>query len=453
MNFKNKKVTVIGAGITGISTAAFLKKRGADVWVTDDNQKSDFSNIAKTFDRDGIKYEFGKHSKNVFKGSELVILSPGVSLDSAVVRLLKKMSIPFTGEIEFAYQYCKTKNIIAITGTNGKTTTSSLIAHILKPKRKVFLCGNIGTPLIKYVDEIKAHDFVVLEISSFQLETINKFRPRVSVLLNVTDDHLDRYRSFTEYEKAKLLIFKNQKKDDYAIVNFENANCKKFSTNAKLLTFSIDNKKASSYYENGKVMYAAGKIKKYVTLELDKYKVQGYQNIENILASFLTAHVLKMNDSYINGRIKSFKPLPHRCEYIGKLNDIHFIDDSKGTNIDSTYKALISCTRPVVLIAGGIDKQGDYDVIKGLVRQKVRCLVLIGRAKNKLYSIFHKITKTVKADTLQDAVIKSFQNANKGDDVLLSPMCSSFDMFRDYKHRGEVFAKAFKDLANKYNKG
>jgi UDP-N-acetylmuramoylalanine--D-glutamate ligase len=411
--FKNKKIIVVGLGRSGFSCANLLYELGAKIWVSD-NKESELTiaNAAKLKAKK-IEIELGRHSPEFIKGKDLLILSPGVPASALPVIWAKEFKVPIISEIEFAWILCPA-TVIAVTGSCGKTTVTTLIANLLEAAhKKVFLCGNIGNPFSQEIKKMQEEDFVSLEVSSFQLETIRNFKPKISVILNFSCNHLDRYKDMKEYLEAKKRIFMNQDENDFLILNsadpvlrelvsFAKAKIKYFSSTAAL------NPNQAAVLAVGSILG----IKKELCLEV----------------------------------FKKFSGVQHRLEYVSEINQIKFINDSKATTVESTLWALKNITEPIILIAGGKDKGLDYQPILDLARKKVKVVILIGQAKEKLRKVFSGTIPINEANSLEDAVNLGFKMAAKGDTVLLSPMCSSFDMFSDYEERGRVFKKAVQRL-------
>jgi UDP-N-acetylmuramoylalanine--D-glutamate ligase len=380
-----------------------------------DNQDSDLTRAnASKLKSTKIKIELGKHSSGFIKDRDLIVVSPGVTNNSLPVLWAEDFKIPIISEIELAWILCPA-TVIAVTGSNGKTTVTTLIGKILEAKgERAFICGNIGNPFCGELNKIGAGDFVSLEISSFQLERIQTFKPKISVILNLTCNHLDRYSNMQEYIEAKKRIFMNQDKTDYLVLNYQDTLVRELAqeTKAKVVYFS----ETQGLNLNQAAVSAVGSI-----LGIDKELVLGI--------------------------FKEFKGLEHRLEQVAEINNIKFINDSKSTTADSTLWALKNIPQPIILIAGGKHKGIDYNVILDLARQKVREVILIGEAKQTIANAFKGFLSVEEADTLEEAVSKAFSKARPGDCVLLSPMCSSFDMFSNYEERGNVFKKAVYELA------
>ncbi len=437
-----EKILIVGLGSTGISVAKFLGKMGKTITITDMKEEKELSGaIAELKDVD-FKACFGRHNMEDFLNTHMIVLSPGVDIEMPYVKAAKEKGINVVGEIELASSLVDSP-IIAITGTNGKTTVTTLLGEILSAKFDyVFVGGNIGNPLINYVMEGKKADFVILEISSFQLETIKSFHPHISLLLNITEDHLDRYRSFDEYRDAKMRIFENQTEDDFAIIN------KNIILNSpirsKKLYFSIHEELDEGAFCKAEKMYIRlNNIEQIYERSISP--LMGIHNTENLLAVLLIAHLAGIEKDTIEGVLRNFKGLPHRVEFVREINGVRFINDSKATNVDATKRALESIEGDIVLIAGGKDKGGSYKVVEDVLK-KVKAVVLIGEAKARIsYELGDKVN-VIDAMDLKDAAEKAFAVAKKGDTVLFSPMCSSFDMFRDYKDRGDQFKKIVENL-------
>ncbi|MCX5680580.1 MAG: UDP-N-acetylmuramoyl-L-alanine--D-glutamate ligase [Candidatus Omnitrophica bacterium] len=420
MDLKGKKVSVIGLGNSGSSAAMLAADFGAEVWATDAGDSPALREVEKRLRAKGIKVEIGIHTEDYIKTSDLVVVSPGVEETSLALKWAKKHGITVIGEMEFGYRFCKGR-IIAITGTNGKSTVTALIGQILKDGGfDTVVCGNIGNSLSGEIDRIKEDTWVVLEVSSFQLETIVDFKPHIAVILNITDDHMDRYSKFSDYFAEKMKVFKNQDKDDHLVLNYDAENLRGFEKIAK--------SKVSCYKKS--------------TADIFDTRLKGVHNTENILASILVSSIVGVKSSSMLRTIKDFKGLSHRFETVAVIDGVEYIDDSKGTTVDSTARAIDSCKSPVILIAGGKDKYSDYGAIKSKVKAKVKDLILIGEAKDAIAKALKGASSVHSAKDMDEAVRLARRLAKKGDSVLLSPMCSSFDMYKSYKHRGEVFRKA-----------
>ncbi|MCX7965570.1 MAG: UDP-N-acetylmuramoyl-L-alanine--D-glutamate ligase, partial [Syntrophorhabdaceae bacterium] len=382
-----------------------------------------------------FKATFGCHKREDFLTNELIVLSPGVDSNMPIIKEAKEKGIMVIGEIELASYYVQ-EPIIAITGTNGKTTVTTLLGEIFRAQfGEIFVGGNIGNPLIDYVIGGKKTKFVIVEISSFQLETIHTFHPHISVLLNITEDHLDRYKSFNEYRDAKLRIFENQTQEDMAVIN------KRIDMDMpirpKKFYFSVDEVlDEGAFYKDG-FMHVRLEGKEYI-YRRELSPLLGDHNTENLLSCLIVAHIAGIKKEVIEDVIAKFKGLPHRVEFVRDIEGVKFINDSKATNVDATKRALEGLKGRVILIAGGKDKGGSYKEIAPEM-EKLKAMILIGEAKERIEKELGGYTRIYKVNDLKEAVYKAYEIAEKHDIVLLSPMCSSFDMFSNYKERGNIF--------------
>ncbi|MFA6142587.1 MAG: UDP-N-acetylmuramoyl-L-alanine--D-glutamate ligase [Candidatus Omnitrophota bacterium] len=426
MDLKNKTVLVIGIGNSGFNACLLLHDLGASVKATDASSGPSVISNAKKLEDKGIDVETGGHTEGFIAGSDLVVISPGVEDSSPALKWAKSNRIPIMGEMELGSRFCKGK-IIGITGTNGKSTVTTLIGEILKDAGlDTVVCGNIGNSLCGEIPRIKNDTWVVLEVSSFQLETINSFKPYIALILNITDDHMDRYSKFDEYFKEKVKIFANQDERDILILNYDAKNLR-----------SLKDKASSKVYFYSKSDKANGSY---------DIKIRGLHNLENVLASVLVGRLAGVKEESMKRTIAAFKGLKHRIELVDTVDEVEYIDDSKGTTVDSTYRALEACDRPMILIAGGKDKHSDYAYVKDIVRKKVKDLILIGEAAGAIKKALKGSVAMHEARDMFEAVSMAHGLAKKGWSVILSPMCSSFDMFKDYKERGDVFRKAVGSL-------
>ncbi len=454
MDLKGKRVTVIGLGNSGANAAFLLKDKGATVFATDAGNTPRLKKTKLELEAKGIEVEIGKHTEAFVKGSDLVVVSPGVEDSSPAMKWAVKAGIPVIGEMELGYRFCKGK-IIAITGTNGKSTVTTLTGEILKAGgMKTVVCGNIGNSLCGEVSKIKEDTWVVLEVSSAQLERIQDFRPHIALILNITDDHMDRYRDFYEYFTYKLKVFANQTKDDILILNYDAENLRRLKglAGSKVIFYGKDRKVTSGYavaaYVNDEwVCCSYGQGEKEI-IPVESIKLKGVHNLENVLACSLVAMIAGVRENAVREAVKSFSGLEHRFETVDKLEGVEYINDSKGTTVDSAKRALESCDRPVVLIAGGKDKHSDYSLIRDAVKSKAEHVVLIGEAAGAIRKALKDIVETHDAKDMAEAVEMSHALAKDGWIVLLSPMCSSFDMFKNYEERGGAFKEAVQKLKN-----
>lgn len=441
MNLPNK-ILVVGLGATGIAVAKFLSGLGIQIGLADEKPEAELMPALEKLNGLLFARHFGNHAREVFLSYPMIILSPGVDSELPALKEAREKGIRIIGEIELASRYIK-EPVIAITGTNGKTTTTSLIGEIFRNAfGEVFVGGNIGNPLINYVLEGKKASYVVLEISSFQLETIETFRPNTSILLNITEDHLDRYRSYNEYIAAKNRVFENQGEGDYALIN---ANILPVIKGLpKILPFSTTQELGEgAFARNGQLIVRfRGQEWAY---DRNASPLVGIHNTENILTALLTAHIYNIERGIIEESLRNFRGLPHRMEHIRTINGVKFYNDSKATNVDATRRALDSLDSNVIVISGGKDKGGSYKSIAG-VSNKIKGLIVIGEAKERIVAELGPHMKTYREDNMESAVAKAQELMAPGDVVLLSPMCSSFDMFKSYKDRGDIYRRIVESL-------
>ncbi len=448
MDLRGKRVLVVGLARTGLATARFLKKRGAIVSATEIKRREE---IDKDVDREvngmGIPVEWGGHCEKTFASQDLIVMSPGVDLAIEPIQKAKKRGVPILSEIELAFRFIHVP-IIAVTGTNGKTTTTLLIGAMLKEEgRRVGVGGNVGEPLILFVDEEKGWDVLVAEISSFQLETIETFRPRISVLLNITEDHLDRYPSYADYIEAKSRIFTNQTSEDDAVLNGDDPIVLKLaeSVKAKKVFFSLRERanRVAFYDPPHIVLRIEDKEEVY---SLANAPLKGIHNVENMMAAITVSRLFHCSKTAIEKVLNRFEGIEHRLELVREIRGVRYYNDSKGTNVGAVVKSLQSFSEPLILIAGGKDKEGDLSPLKELIRTRVRSMILIGEARERMARELGGLTNTTMARDLEEAVYLAHQAAREGDVVLLSPACSSYDMFKDYRERGNLFKEAVRRL-------
>lgn len=437
---EGRSAVVVGLGRTGLSVAKFLRGSGASVIATDSKEPGKIEGVNGLLSM-GVEVRAGGHDGVAFDGADIVVVSPGVPYDLPFLERARKSGIEVVSEIELAWMFMDSP-VLAIAGTNGKTTATALLGEVMeKAGFRTFVGGNIGTPAIEYVESGGGADFIVLEVSSFQLEATRHFRPRVGALLNITDDHLDRYRDFGHYADTKMRLFENQAPGDFAVYN---ANDPAITERAGLLgcgrpvPFTTEGRVDDGLFlEGGSIVYRLdGGREEY---PVSAIRLKGLHNIENVMAVVACARLSGAGKDAVLEALSSFSGLSHRMETVRELGGVTYIDDSKGTNVGALMMALRGLNAPVVLIAGGVDKGGDYGVLAGLVREKVKLMVLIGEARFKMEKALGGCSRTVLAGSLEDAVAAARREAAPGDTVLLSPACSSFDMFRDYKERGERF--------------
>jgi UDP-N-acetylmuramoylalanine--D-glutamate ligase len=440
MDFTGKKIVIIGMGKTGIAAARFLGKQGAKVAVTDEKPVDQWGGEFKQISREKW-LETGDYNARILKGASMVVPSPGVPPGNDLLVEAQKKNIPVISEIELAYRFLKVP-VIAVTGTNGKTTTTTLLGEILKCSgKKTFVGGNIGTPLIEYAEGSQKEDFIVAEISSFQLQWIEKFRPFIAVLLNITCDHINYHGSFAEYRRIKTRVFANQTKEDFAILNAAGPEQKGIAKTirAQIAKFSSKNvlQKGIFIKDNNVLLRMPGANEEKYPLSI--INLPGLHNVENVMAAIMVARFCGCSQENIIAAVTAFRGLPHRIEFVGEKNSIKFYDDSKGTNVGSVVRALETFARPVILLLGGRDKDGDFETLKPLLAAKAKKVILFGEARNRIASLIGKDMPTLKKAKLREAIESAYKNAQPGDIILLSPGCASFDEFANYKERGNFF--------------
>lgn len=450
MNLRGKRVIVFGLGITGRSAVKFLLRKGAEVVAvdeaTDARKLAELRRFARSED---IKLLTGDFDPTKLKSCELVVVSPGVSPRNTKLQYLRSLKMPIIGEVELGYAFCKAP-IIAVTGSNGKTTTTALISHILNRFRKAYAVGNIGKAFVDVADKARADEVVCLEVSSFQLESCISFAPQTAVITNVTPDHLDRHLNFENYAELKRSITKNMK-GGYVIYNAEDENLQPAlfpKVPAKFIPFSSADElhPPCAYLENGRIVIDVKGAR--VSLETSLCKLPGIHNLENALAALSAARFFGAKKSDLEKGLQSFKGYEHRLEFVRELNGVRYFNDSKATNPEASITALKSFTEPIILIAGGRDKGTDLSAWARLVRERCVLVILIGEAKKRFEQTLKALgyENIEQAGTMEEAVERAVRAAKPGTIVLLSPACASFDMFADFEERGRIFKEAVNNL-------
>ena len=448
-DFKNKNVTVVGLGRSGLAAAEFLENLGARVKVTEAKEDVEAKGEIQKLRKKNIEFEFGRHRRDFIKGADLIIASPGVSAGASPLLWAEEAGIPVIGELELASCFVPCP-IIAVTGTNGKTTTSILLGEILKKKHKVEVAGNIGRPLSALVSNLTGEHLLILEVSSFQLERIKDFHPGISIILNVTPDHLDRYSDFGDYLSAKKRIFLNQGPGDYAIFPADAPYTEALVKEAKCshMFFGANPGLRNGVFYQDSAIYFNLKGRPEKFLDKRDIRLKGAHNRENVMAALAVACILKEDLKIVGEVIKNFPGLEHRIEIVSQIGGVTFVNDSKSTNADSLLKALQSFSR-IILIAGGRDKGADFTPLRSEIEEKVREIILLGEAKEKLEEVWRNTRPIHPVENLEEAVALARKLAKKGEIVLFSPGCSSFDMFRNFEERGKVFKEIISKLKSK----
>ena len=444
MKLENKNISVIGLGKTGIAVANFLSQRGARVTVMDSKPREQFLETLKQLRAD-VKTNFQNSEPPA--DSELVVLSPGVDINATFLQNASRAGIEIISEIELASRF-NTVPIVAVTGTNGKSTCTSLIAEIISQSGKtVHAGGNLGIPFISLLDQSDA-DYRVLELSSFQMEATSGLHPLVSVILNISPDHMDRHKNFKNYIELKEKVFARQNREDFLILNQDDPNTRDMGKDcpAERVLFSTQTELENGIFLRGNRIIARIQNNEQEIISLDELSKGIRWQVESILPSIAAALLLGVSKEIVQQTLKNFVGLEHRLEWVRTLNGIDFVNDSKGTNVGSVCKSLNTFDRPIILIAGGKDKETDFSPLKPLMKEKVKHLVLIGETRNMFKGVLNGSFGYEESDSLEEAVCLAKAKAERGDVVLLSPACASFDMFKDYEERGNRFKTIVKNL-------
>jgi UDP-N-acetylmuramoylalanine--D-glutamate ligase len=443
MELKGKKVLVVGLGKSGLAAALFLRHRGAQVTVSDVRSAEALAKDIPALLEEGIMVEAGGHGLLTFRRQDLIVVSPGVPLDTPELVQVRGFGLPIIGEVELAARFLKGR-MLAITGSNGKTTTTALVGEILeKGGLSTLVGGNIGVPVIDLVEQSKDDTWSVLEISSFQLESTIEFHPKIAVILNITPDHLDRHGTFENYARAKERIFAAMNEHDCVVLNADNVPTAEAAarTKAKTYWFSLEHPvDQGAWLQEGSLVYRAekgGQIEQIVPLK--SIPLKGTHNVENVLAAVVASRLAGVEPAAIRSAVESFQAVEHRLEFVATVNGVDFYNDSKATNVDATAKAVAAFNTGVHLIMGGKDKGSPYTILNDLLRERVRAVYTIGSAAGKIESQLRGVVSIHSCETLANAVNQAAMAAHPGDVVLLAPACSSFDQFENYEHRGRVF--------------
>ncbi|HVZ61751.1 MAG TPA: UDP-N-acetylmuramoyl-L-alanine--D-glutamate ligase [Terriglobales bacterium] len=453
MDLGNKRVLVVGLGRSGVAAALFLKGMGARVTVSDSKSEFQLREEIPFLLNNGITVETGVHGTRTFQQQDLIVVSPGVPTGAPELVRARNNGIPVIGEVELASCFLK-GHLAAITGSNGKTTTTSLVGDVLASGgHRTLVGGNIGTPAISLVSETTAGSYTVLEVSSFQLETIHAFRPEIAAVLNISPDHLDRHGSMEAYIAAKKRIFENQTEADWAILNADDSNCAAMAQGlrAQLCWFSRQKEvDRGAFVRDGHIVFRTSKADGgAVIMPVGEIALRGAHNIENVLAATCFGSIAGCRPEQIRNTVKSFRAVEHRLEHVATIRDVHYYNDSKATNVDATMKAVEAFPANIHLILGGKDKGASYSVLLPLLKDRVKRVYTIGAAAAKIESEIAGATPVTSAATLEAAVQSASAHAVPGDVVLLAPACASFDQFENYEHRGRVFKQLVNQIASK----
>jgi UDP-N-acetylmuramoylalanine--D-glutamate ligase len=469
MNLRGKKVLVVGIARSGVAAARLLVSRGATVTANDIKPEAELGAAADELRKLGVTLSLGAHPESVFANADLIVLSPGVPADLSPLESARRAGVEIISEPELAGRFLRGR-MIGVTGSNGKTTVTTLVGELMRAAgADVIVGGNIGTPLTSLIEKTTENTWTVAELSSFQLEMIDSLRVNVAVVTNITPDHLDRHGSFENYVRAKHRIFLNQTEDDWAVLNGrDQATAEmvaKMGARSRRVYFSSRGPEAAAgvaagaYVRNGRVCTTmmADREGEVDVMAMEEIPLPGMHNVENVLtalaATFCALGAGVRDLPALVDATKRFKGVEHRIEYVAEIGGVRFYNDSKATNVDSTVKALEAFERNIIVILGGKDKGSDYTLLTTLIRERVKLIILIGAASDKIAEQLQGAAKMIRAGSMQDAVLKAVEIATAGDVVLLTPACASFDMFDNYEHRGRVFKEAVRDLASRAQSG
>ena len=457
MELNGKRVLVVGLGKSGVASALFLKAHGAQVTVSDTKSGDELRNEIPGLLDHGITVETGGHGDRTFRGQDLIVVSPGVPVDAPPLTQARALGEAVIGEVELAAQFLPGP-IVAITGSNGKTTTTTLTGEIMTGAGfPALVGGNIGTPAISLAERANPDTVIVLEISSFQLETIRTFRPKVAVVLNVTPDHLDRHRTFEAYVDAKARIFENQQPSDFAVLNADDPTCVAMGSRTRAQVYWFSRQKEmqqGAWVRDGNIVFRDARVEQRTqqreVMQVSEIPLKGAHNLENVLAAVCAGALMGCAAEKIRQAVRDFKAVEHRLEFVTTIRGVDYYNDSKATNVDATIKALESFPANIHLILGGKDKGSDYTVLNDLLRQRVKRVYTIGAAAAKIESQIAPSKsggpEIVHAETLENATRTASAVAQPGDVVLLAPACASFDQFKNYEHRGKAFKEIVQTL-------
>jgi UDP-N-acetylmuramoylalanine--D-glutamate ligase len=443
MELKGKKVLVVGLGRSGLSAALFLRSQGAQVTVSDIRSAEVLTEELPQLLEAGVMVEAGGHGLLTFRRQDLIVVSPGVPLETPELAQVQSFNLPVIGELELASRFLK-GNILAITGSNGKTTTTSLVGEIMTATGvPTSVGGNIGRPVIDLIEESQPNGWSVLEVSSFQLETTSEFRPKVAVILNITPDHLDRHGTVAKYAMAKERIFAKQAGSDYVVLNADNPRAAEAAQRAPSQVYWFSRMKpiaVGCWLEDDWIVFRfreGGEVEK--IMPVVSIPLKGKHNLENVLAAACATRLAGASAAVVRSAVEGFHAVEHRLEHVATIDGVEYYNDSKATNVDASIKAIESFPGSIHLILGGKDKNSDYSQMNELLRERVKTVYTIGSAAAKIAAHIHDTVPLIAAETLANAVAKAAEAAKPGDVILLAPACSSFDQFQNYEHRGRVF--------------
>ena len=455
MNINDKRVLVLGLGISGVSTVKALTKLGAEVIISDLKAEDELGSFLSEIKDMDIETYFGTNNVPL-DNIDLIVKSPGIPLNIDIIKEANKRGIEVITDLELAYRISPDRNYIAITGTNGKTTTTTLVGELFKGcGYNTHVSGNIGVGILWDLINSETEDIFVIEASSFQLESTRDFKPKVSVILNISPDHINWHKAYENYVNAKKKIFKNQRENEYTVLNYDDPLLKEIEkeVNSNIFWFSVDNKlPKGAYIDRGYVVINDGK-KIYQVVKIEDIKILGKHNLENILASVSVGWIMGLDVGLMGHIIKNFKGVEHRIEYVDTIDGVKFYNDSKGTNPDASIKAVLAVKPPIILIAGGQDKGSEFDSLIESFGGRVKSLVLLGETKEKIRdtAIKHGFNNVHLVNNMKEAVYKGFQLAEPGDSVLLSPACASWDMYSSFEMRGYDFKNVVSSLKEESN--
>jgi UDP-N-acetylmuramoylalanine--D-glutamate ligase len=454
IDLAGKRVLVVGLARTGVVTALFSAGYGAIVTATDEKPENELTEAAAKLRAAGVKLDVGGHSPEVFLEQDLIVVSPGVPANLPQLEEARARGIPVWSEIELAWRLLRGK-LVAITGSNGKTTTTSLVAHILKTANiPTLIGGNIGVPLLALVESSMDTTVTVAEISSFQLETIEAFRPEIGVLLNLTPDHLDRHASFDDYAHAKMRMFENQLERDAAVLNADDPEItRRMPSRGHIYWFSRQKRVAEGAFLRDEQIYFRMDGSEIALARREDISLRGEHNLENVLAACAAAYLAGADPAAIANGVKSFKGVEHRLEFVAEIGGVTFYNDSKATNVDATKKAIEAFPGPLIVILGGKDKGSPYTPLREPLHERARLALLIGAAADKIAADLGDAVTVEKAGAMERAVQIAMHRAEPGDVVLLAPACSSFDQFENYEHRGRAFKELVAKLESQFASG